>query len=171
MASRSRTRSAIGSLRGSEMRDRRATMAIAKAVMRSGMAHHTSADTDKSSRLLFVRLAVTYVDRSDPSVPTNAYLRTGCHAVALRVRQHHMTGETGQSCPPPSRQNVKPLGRVVDARLPLACIHPLSQGLRRADARDPGRPTSNLSNGLPARGVDISGESLGATRGQAVERK
>ncbi len=122
MASRSRTRSAIGSLRGSEMRDRRATMAIAKAVMRSGIAHHTSADTDKSSRLLFVRLAVTYVDRSDPSVPTNAYLRTGCHAVALRVRQHHMTGETGQSCPPKPAKREAPGSR--SGCPPSPCVHP-----------------------------------------------
>ena len=60
--------------------------------------------------------------------------------------------------------SVKPPGRAADTRLPLACVHPLSRGLRRLDARDGRGASSNPGAASFTEPVDTPGERLGEGR-------
>lgn len=71
--------------------------------------------------------------------------------------------------PGAGHENVKPPGRVADTRLPLACVHPLSRGLRHGDVRDGRGASSNHDAKLFTGPVDASGERLGERRGRRVD--
>lgn len=140
IAARSRARSVMGSDRGSPMRERRPTTAIAMAVIAIGIAHHTSADT-----------VILPANGTAPRSAANSSLE----------------GTTASGNPPPrdafGHSRVKPPGRVADVRLPLAHIHPLSRGLRPADRRESSRASSNRFHEIAIAAVDEAEDSLGTT--------